>query len=295
MNIAPENWSAMQGVKFCTLSNIAVNNDVTSGSIVSATDSITQGNFFCNLATGPNIAACAAVPAFLAIAVFWVAANVTLKTLLYNVFNPPFNLSPNVFALLTVKSPVNEFAMPVSFFALLAINFNFCCPVAPFTSFTAFCTSVCISVAASVPARETHFPITVEVCRYVLSVVSFNWSILSLSKLTVGVCSWLSSPVSFLTMVLSPGVVSGVYPVKGTNGEEYFAPDFAAYLELPITPKITGIWASSPSKKKPTTISLGLIRNPFLYPFLPDPLFVGTNIIAYGKSLSASSVVFCGW
>ena len=76
LKIAPVNWSAIQGVKFVTLSNSDVSNDVTSGSIVFPTASITQGKFFCNLATGPIIAVWAAVPAFFAIAVFWVAANV---------------------------------------------------------------------------------------------------------------------------------------------------------------------------------------------------------------------------
>ena len=76
LNIAPENWSAIQGVKLVTLSNIDVNNEVTSGSIVLPTDSITQGNFFCRLETGPNIAVCAAVPAILEMAVFFVAAKV---------------------------------------------------------------------------------------------------------------------------------------------------------------------------------------------------------------------------
>ena len=109
-----------------TLSKNDVSNDVMSGSIVFATDSITQGNFFCRFATGPNIAACAAVPAFFAIAVFFVAASVLAKTSEYSVFNPPFNLSPKVFALLTVKSPVKEFAIPVIFFALLNMFFAFC-------------------------------------------------------------------------------------------------------------------------------------------------------------------------
>ena len=139
-----------------------------------ATDSITQGNFFCRFATGPNIAACAAVPAFLAIAVFCVAANVLVKTEEYNVFNPPFNLSPKVFALLTVKSPVKELAIPVSFFALLIIFFAFCGPVAPSCSLIAFCNSVCISVCAFVPAFDTHLPTIVDVERYSLPVDSFK-------------------------------------------------------------------------------------------------------------------------
>ena len=83
---------------------------------------MTQGNFFCRFATGPNIAACAAVPAFLAIAVFCVAASVFAKTSVYKVFNPPFNTPLNVLALLTVKSPVKEFDTPDIFLDTLEIN-----------------------------------------------------------------------------------------------------------------------------------------------------------------------------
>ena len=53
-----------------------VSNDVISGNMLFPTASITHGNFFCNFATGPNIAVCAAVPAFFAILVLFVAARV---------------------------------------------------------------------------------------------------------------------------------------------------------------------------------------------------------------------------
>ena len=54
--------------------------EVTSGNIEFPTDSITHGNFFCKALTGPTIEVCAAVPAILAIAVFFVAANVFVYT-----------------------------------------------------------------------------------------------------------------------------------------------------------------------------------------------------------------------
>ena len=44
-----------------------------------------------------------------------------------------------------------------------------------------------------------------------------------------------------------------------------------SYLELPITPNITGCCASSPSRKKPTTISLGVTLIGFFVPPFPEP------------------------
>ena len=66
------------------------------------------------------------------------------------------------------------------------------------------------------------------------------------------------------------------------------------YLELPITPKITGCCASSPSKKNPTTTSPGAIRIGLLLPALPEPAVTGIITVAQGKSSSLSSTVFWG-
>ena len=70
LNNAPMNWSAIQGVKLTTLFRKEVNSDVISGNKLLPTVSNTQGNFFCIFATAGIIAVCAAVPAFLAKAVF---------------------------------------------------------------------------------------------------------------------------------------------------------------------------------------------------------------------------------
>ena len=152
MKIAPVNCSLIQEVGFSTLSINDVSKDLISGNMVLPIASITQGAFFCNALTGPNIAACAAVPAFFAIAVFFVAATTFENTSPYNTSKPEFNLGANDVNADLVKSPVNEFDMPPIFFVRLDISLFFCAPVAFLYSFVAFFKLVCISVCASVPA-----------------------------------------------------------------------------------------------------------------------------------------------
>ena len=106
----------MQDVGFSTLSRNEDNIDLTSFNIVFPIASVTQGAFFCKAATGPNNAACAAVPAFFAIAVFFVAATTFEKTSLYNTFKPEFNLGASDVNAFFVKLVVNVLVNPAIFF-----------------------------------------------------------------------------------------------------------------------------------------------------------------------------------
>ena len=83
-----------------------------------------------------------------------------------------------------------------------------------------------------------------------------------------------------------------MYPVNGTNGDEYSS--VAPYKVLPKTPVITGNCASSPSKKNPVTLSPG--DNDIVDALLPlpDPAVTGNNTCAQGRSLSFNSTVLLG-
>ena len=129
LKIAPVNCSLIQEVGFSTLSRNDVNIDLISGNILSLIASITQGTLFCKAATGPNIAVCAAVPAFFAIAVFFVAATTFANTSPYKTSNPEFNLGANDNTDDFVKSPVNSLLIPAIFLDKLDINLFFCAPV----------------------------------------------------------------------------------------------------------------------------------------------------------------------
>ena len=133
-----------------------MSNDLTSGNIELLSASITQGAFFCKAATGPNNAACAAVPAFFAMAVFFVAARTFANTSLYKTSKPLFNLGINDVIELFIKSPVKLLVTPVIFLERFDINLLLFAPVRFLYCLVAFFRLPCISALAFVPAKATH-------------------------------------------------------------------------------------------------------------------------------------------
>ena len=110
---------------------------------------------------------------------------------------------------------------------------------------------------------------------------------------------WESLPdwslTSFLIMK-SLDLILLVYPVKGTKGCVY-SPDIkdAACLVFANTPIITGCCASSPSIKKPNTLSPGkiLIGLPLLP--RPEPLSGDKRTCAQGSCSFVNSRSSSGW
>ena len=78
-----------------------------------------------------------------------------------------------------------------------------------------------------------------------------------------------------------------VNPVNGTKGEVYVV--VGTWSVLPKTPEITGIWALSPSRKNPNTISPGLILWFVAIFEAPLPSVVERRIWAHGSSSFGSS------
>ena len=101
-------------------------------------------------------------------------------------------------------------------------------------------------------------------------------------------CAVFVCPFCSFIFTLEPSfAILSVYPVNGTKGEVYVV--VGTWSVLPKTPEITGIWALSPSRKNPNTISPGLILWFVAIFEAPLPSVVERRIWAHGSSSFGSS------
>ena len=236
----------MQEVGFWTLSTKEVNNDLTSFNIVLPIASVTQGALFCKAATGPNNAACAAVPAFFAIAVFFVAATTLVNTPSYNTSKPELNFGLSEFIALFVKFVVKPFDKSVILLVADDNNFNFSVALAIFDFLIVFFNSALIEADVPVPPNGTHSPIISLLLSTSTSELPLSiFFAVSLSTLRhCGFVHFVWSPVEFASPPLDETLTfefsvfnSGAKPEKGLNGD---SASFIISVVLPITPNMTG-------------------------------------------------------
>ena len=149
----------------------------------------------------------------------------------------------------------------------------------------------CSLVAPSfLPTKEAGDSIT-SLLLVLLRLPVLPWPPLRLGLIVSGTASassWVV-PKAFLGTVSST-----VYPLKGENGVSGTFFITAVYWLYPITPMMIGIWASSPSMKKPYTklpcLNWGVCTAP------PDvPAVTGSITDAQGKSSSVKSPGAAVW